>query len=66
MERAWAKYLTGNTYGTIRQVTFNPNGKIVAFLLGQPVLLFVRAIDGGVINSQLYSTITGNVGYDFR
>jgi hypothetical protein len=38
----------------------------VAFLLGQPVLLFVRAIDGGVINSQLYSTITGNVGYDFR
>lgn len=58
-ELVWSKTMTQNTYGSIRQSKFNGDGRIVIFLLNSPIVLIVRAIDGGLINSQKFSSLTG-------
>ncbi len=43
-ELAWSKRVEGRGY--FYGITFNPAGKIIAGVIGNPFLYFIRALDG--------------------
>ena len=52
-DEAWAKWINKNDVFTA--ATFSGNGAIIVGHLSKPIVVFIRAIDGGIINSQTYS-----------
>lgn len=63
-ELAWGK--TCNNRSWVRGIAFSGSGAILACHFGGSVLWFLRTIDGGFINTQMYAAASGTYNAQYR